>query len=210
MYIFHMLLFCMFISHWWIFIVQYNLKDRIVKWTHEPRSTFYHKKYLYIAFILFFICCTIVIWKLQKIFTFPICIQTPKTTNPFTIFYLVNLFYLVLLFLLLLVFYLITWNLVLDNHKVELGTQAFILLCRIARRREGEISLFSVPWDFDITLDSPLWGKLLPRLHTLHLESQRFKSFCWCCKAPSKPMHQMQWKDHTRCSNPALSNSTKV
>ena len=57
-----------FISHWWIVIVHYNLKERIVKWTHEPRSTFYHKKHIYIAFILFSICCTILIRKYKNIY----------------------------------------------------------------------------------------------------------------------------------------------
>jgi hypothetical protein len=53
----------------------------------------------------------------------------------------------------------------LDNYTVELGTQDFILLCRIAKRREGEIPL-----------ESPLWGKLLPKLHTLYLESQCYQT----------------------------------
>ena len=57
-----------FLSHWWIIIVHYNLKERIVKWTHEPRSTFYHKKHLYIAFILLFICCIILIRKYKNIY----------------------------------------------------------------------------------------------------------------------------------------------
>jgi hypothetical protein len=33
----------------------------------------------------------------------------------------------------------------LDNHIVELGTQGFILFCMIARRREGEITLYPFP-----------------------------------------------------------------
>jgi hypothetical protein len=45
----------------------------------------------------------------------------------------------------------------------------------IARRRDGEIPLCSFPREFDITLELPLWGKLLPKLHTLHLESQRYQ-----------------------------------
>ena len=68
MRIFHMLLFCIFISHWWIAIVHYNLKERIVKWTHEPRSNFNHKKHLSITFILLFICCTILIRKYKNIY----------------------------------------------------------------------------------------------------------------------------------------------
>ena len=57
-----------FISHWWIVIVHYNLKERIVKWTHEPRSNFNHKKHLSIAFILLFICSTILIRKYKNIY----------------------------------------------------------------------------------------------------------------------------------------------
>ena len=56
------------ISHWWIVIVHYNLKERIVKWTHEPRSNFNHKKHLSIAFILLFICSTILIRKYKNIY----------------------------------------------------------------------------------------------------------------------------------------------
>ena len=56
-----------FISHWWIVIVHYNLKERIVKWTHESRSNFNHKKHLSIAFILLSICCTILIQKYKNI-----------------------------------------------------------------------------------------------------------------------------------------------
>jgi hypothetical protein len=48
------------------------------------------------------------------------------------------------------IFYLLTRNLVLDNHTVELGTQDFILLCRIARRREGETTICSIIREFDI------------------------------------------------------------
>lgn len=46
----------------------------------------------------------------------------------------------------------------LDNHTVEFCTQGFILFCRIAIIR-GETTLFSIPREFDITLESPLWGK---------------------------------------------------
>jgi hypothetical protein len=104
------------------------------------------------------------------------------------------------------VFYLLTRNLVLDNHRVELGTQGFILLCWMTRRREGEIPLCAVPRKFDITLESPLWGQLLPALHILHLESQFFKSFCWCCKAPSetnvtRSRHRSRFKSKYRFQN---------
>ena len=51
-----------------LFIVHYNLKERIVKWTHEPRSNFNHKKHLSIAFILLFIRCTILIQKYKNTF----------------------------------------------------------------------------------------------------------------------------------------------
>ena len=61
-------IFLLFISHWWIVIVHYNLKERIVKWTHEPRSNFNHKKHLSIAFILLFSCCTILIRKYKNIY----------------------------------------------------------------------------------------------------------------------------------------------
>ncbi len=57
--------------------------------------------------------------------------------------------------------YLLTRNLVLDNHAVELGTQGFILFCRIARRREGEIALYSIPREFDINPQVTLVGKIL-------------------------------------------------
>jgi hypothetical protein len=42
---------------------------------------------------------------------------------------------------------------------VELGTQGFILFYRIARRREGETTLFPFPREFDITFESCLWKK---------------------------------------------------
>jgi hypothetical protein len=44
----------------------YNFKERVDKWTHEPRSNFNHKKHIYIAFILIYICCTILIQKYKK------------------------------------------------------------------------------------------------------------------------------------------------
>ena len=56
------------ISHWWIVIVHYNFKERIVKWTHEPRSNFNHKKHISITFILLFICSTILIRKYKNIY----------------------------------------------------------------------------------------------------------------------------------------------
>ena len=56
-----------FISHWWIVIVHYNLKERIVKWTREPRSNFNHKKHLSIAFLLLTICTNILIRKYKNI-----------------------------------------------------------------------------------------------------------------------------------------------
>jgi hypothetical protein len=51
-------------------------------------------------------------------------------------------------------------NLVLDNHTVELETQGFILLYMIARRREGENTLCSVPRQFDINPRVTLLGKI--------------------------------------------------
>ena len=95
----------------------------------------------------------------RKIFIYLICTQNPKTNKPLplllSLLYLSSLLYFSYYFILLL----LIWNVVLDNHTVELGTQGFILFCRIARRREGEITLYSIPREFDITLESPLWGK---------------------------------------------------
>jgi hypothetical protein len=76
------------------------------------------------------------------------------------------------------VFYLLTRNLVLDNHTMELGIQGFSLLCKIARKREEETTLCSVPESSILTFELPLWEKLHPKLHTSHLKSQRFMSFC--------------------------------
>ena len=70
-----------FISHWWTGFCPPQLYERIVKWTHEPRSTFYHKKHLYLAFTLFSISCTILFRKYKKIFNFLICIQNTKNNQ---------------------------------------------------------------------------------------------------------------------------------
>jgi hypothetical protein len=43
---------------------------------------------------------------------------------------------------------------------VELGTQGFILFYRIAKRREGEITLYSIPREFDINPRVTLVGKI--------------------------------------------------
>jgi hypothetical protein len=43
---------------------------------------------------------------------------------------------------------------------VELGTKGFILLCKIARRREGETTLCSVPREFDINPRVIFVGKI--------------------------------------------------
>ena len=77
------------ISHCWIVIVHYNLKERIVKWTYEPRSNFNHKKHLSIAFILPFICSTILIQKYKNIFLSYLHL---KSQNKQTLPLLLNLF----------------------------------------------------------------------------------------------------------------------
>jgi hypothetical protein len=48
----------------------------------------------------------------------------------------------------------------LDNHTVELEIQGFILLYMIARRREGETTLCSVPREFDMNPRVTLVGKI--------------------------------------------------
>jgi hypothetical protein len=48
---------------------------------------------------------------------------------------------------------------VLDNHTVKLGTQGFILFCRIARKREGETALYAISREFYINSRVTLVGK---------------------------------------------------
>jgi hypothetical protein len=90
----------------------------------------------------FFIYCIIWSKKYKKYWLILFASKRPNTINHFYYFYLVTLFCLVYFILLLLVLYLLTRNLVLDNHTVELETKDFILLCRIARSR-GEGQLFT-------------------------------------------------------------------
>ena len=83
------------------------------------------------------------------------------------LFYLVATYLLYHLFIFIIFVSLLIRNFVLDNHLVELGTQGILFVFQIARRGERIINFPQlVPRKFDITLESPLWGKEADRKST--------------------------------------------
>ena len=55
---------------WWIVLWSLQPKNRVDKWTHEPRYDFYHKKHLSIASIILFYFQQLIISKIQKYFIY--------------------------------------------------------------------------------------------------------------------------------------------
>jgi hypothetical protein len=98
-----------------------QLRERVGKWTHEPRSNFNHKKHFSDAFTHSFIFSTILFRKYKNIFTF-----LHKTTKTQKHYYHI-IFTLLHCYLLYCISYYILFylhlHLVLDNHSVELGIQ---------------------------------------------------------------------------------------
>jgi hypothetical protein len=126
-----------------------QLHERVGKWTHEPRSSFNHKKHLSDAFKHSFIFNIIFFRKYKNIFTFLHTQLKPK--NTITASYLLYCICYHILFYLHL-------HLVLDNHSVELGTQDEEIVLQVAWRRTIGAFL-TVPWEFDIKPRVLSWEK---------------------------------------------------
>jgi hypothetical protein len=153
-----------------LLFIHYKLKERTVKWTHEPRYTFYHKKHLYLAFMLFFICCTILIEN-TKMFIFIICIEK-KTINPLKFLFSYYILSSFTRFIFTCVLFSYTKLCALDNHNGGVGDTRLLFYFAWLLQEEGkEYSLLSSPrvrYNPGVTLvEKILWCR-----NTLHLESQ--------------------------------------
>jgi hypothetical protein len=98
-----------------------QLRERVGKCTHEPRSNLNHKKHLSNTFTRTFIFSIILFRKYKNVFT--ILHAQPKPKNIITASYL--LYFIVIYFIafVIIFYFYLHSHLVLDNHSVELGTQ---------------------------------------------------------------------------------------
>jgi hypothetical protein len=146
-----------------------QLRERVGKWTHEPRSDLNHKKHLSNAFMDSFIFP-----KIQKHIYF--LAHTTKTQkHHYRIIFTLLHCYLLYCICYHISFYLLL-HLVLDNHSVELGTQDKEIVLQVAWiRMSGAFS--TVPWEFVIKTMSSLVGKIYSCYNTPHLESWRVGTF---------------------------------
>jgi hypothetical protein len=98
-----------------------QLHERVVKWTHEPRSNLKYKKHFSDTFICTFIFSTKWFRKYKNIFTSLHTHTKPK--NIITASYLLYCIIICFIVMHILFYFYLHLHLVLDNHSMELVTQ---------------------------------------------------------------------------------------
>jgi hypothetical protein len=119
-----------------------QLRERVGKWTHEPRSNLNHKKHLSDAFTHTFISSTILFRKYKNIFTF---LHTqPKPKNTITASYL--LYCIVFYFIAFVIIFRFTYfyTLCLTTTRWSWGHKTRRLFCRLLE--EGRAKFFWLFW----------------------------------------------------------------
>jgi hypothetical protein len=134
-----------------------HLYERVDKWTHKPRSTFYHKKPLFFFLLAFTIFALIESKNTKNIYFVQLQLKTQKHL------YLLALVYFLVIYLLLF-YFTNTEALCLITTRWSWGHKTKTLLCRLLNK-VGRSFAF-VLWEFDINTESPLWGKFLLLQHS--------------------------------------------